>query len=274
MNQDWSIQTRGEACSATGAAFAAGEIFHTLLFYDKEGLRREDLCQKALAERPEDAPKPFSQWRSKFEPPPAKPPEALGKQSAEQLLRTYMEDPDPKLCNVRYILAVMLERKRTIKEVETRRSEDGALLRIYQFPKTGEVLVIPDPQLRLSQMAEIQLEVASLLGAPAAPAPEAAAEPAPEAAAEPAPEAAAEPAPEAAAEPAPDTAPAEASAPAAEPDSRAEPQPGEPQPQPEQNPAHAPEDPQETQPPQQAAEPAGTDAPEAPHASAAPPDPV
>ncbi len=177
MNQDWSIQTRGEVCSTTGVAFAAGEVFHTLLFYDKEGLRREDLCQKALAERPEDAPKPFSQWRSKFEPPPAKPPEALGKQSAEQLLRAYMEDPDPKLCNVRYILAVMLERKRTIKEVETTRSEDGMLLRVYQFPKTGEVLIIPDPQLRLSQMAEIQLEVASLLGAPAAPA-----SPAPEAA--------------------------------------------------------------------------------------------
>ncbi len=177
MNQDWSIQTRGEVCSTTGTGFAAGEVFHTLLFYDKEGLRREDLCQKALAERPEDAPKPFSQWRSKFEPPPAKPPEALGKQSAEQLLRAYMEDPDPKLCNVRYILAVMLERKRTIKEVETTRSEDGMLLRVYQFPKTGEVLIIPDPQLRLSQMAEIQLEVASLLGAPAAPA-----APAPEAA--------------------------------------------------------------------------------------------
>lgn len=169
MNQEWSIQTRGEACSATGVAFAAGEVFHTLLYYDKEGLRREDLCQAALAARPEDAPKPFSQWRSKFEPPPAKPPEPLGKQSAEQLLRAYMEDPDPKLCNVRYILAVMLERKRTIKEVETTRSEDGTLMRVYQFPKTGEVLVIPDPQLRLSQMAEIQLEVASLLGAPATP---------------------------------------------------------------------------------------------------------
>ena len=155
---------------ATQAPFTAAEIFHTLLFQDSVGLRREDLCEAAYKERPADAPVAFSHWRSKFEPTPAKPPEALGKQTAEQLLRHYMADPDPKLANVRYILAVMLERKRIIKEVETARAEDGTLLRIYQFPKTGEALVIPDPQLHLDQIATIQLEVAELLGAPHAPA--------------------------------------------------------------------------------------------------------
>jgi hypothetical protein len=89
-----------------------------------------------------------------------------------------MADPDPKLANVRYILAVMLERKRIIKEVETSRNDEGKLLRIYQFPKTGEVLVIPDPQLRLDQIAEIQMEVGELLGAPV-PAPPSSEEPVP-----------------------------------------------------------------------------------------------
>ena len=166
MNQDWTIQTRSEICTATQAPFLAGEIFHTLLFQETGGLRREDLCEAAFRERPADAPAAFSHWRAKFEPAPAKPPEALGKQTAEQLLRLYMADPDPKLRNVRYILAVMLERKRTIKEMETARAEDGSLLRIYHFPKTGEALVIPDPQLRLDQIAEVQMEVAGLLGGP------------------------------------------------------------------------------------------------------------
>ncbi len=109
---------------------------------------------------------PFSLWRSKFEPSPTKPPEALAKQTAEALLRHYMADEDPKWRNVRYILAVMLERKRTLKEIQTLRAEDGSLSRVYQFPKTGEVLVVPDPQLRLDQIAEVQLEVAELLGKP------------------------------------------------------------------------------------------------------------
>jgi hypothetical protein len=166
MNQDWTIQVRSEVCNATQTPFTAGEIFHTLLFQEAGALRREDLCEAAFKTRPADAPVAFSHWRSKFEPTPAKPPEPLGKQTAEQLLRHYMAEPDPKLANVRYILAVMMERKRTIKEVEIARAEDGSLLRIYQFPKTGEALVIPDPQLRLDQIASIQMEVAELLGAP------------------------------------------------------------------------------------------------------------
>ena len=167
MIQDWTIQSRGEQCSVTGTPFAAGELFHTLLFLEGATLRREDLSHTAFQERPADAPKPFSLWRSKFEPSPTKPPEALGKQTAEALLRYYMADEDPKWRNVRYILAVMLERKRTLKEIQTLRAEDGSLSRVYQFPKTGEVLVVPDPQLRLDQIAAVQTEVAELLGKPA-----------------------------------------------------------------------------------------------------------
>ncbi len=164
MSQDWSIQARGEICSTTGTPFVAGQVFHTLLFREVEVLRREDLCEDAFRARSAEAPTPFSVWRSKFEPPPAKPPEPLGKQTAEQLLRSVMANPDPGLRNIRYILAVMLERKRTIKEIEVICEEDGSRSRVYQFPKTGEVLLIPDPNLRMDQIAEVQAELTELLG--------------------------------------------------------------------------------------------------------------
>jgi hypothetical protein len=167
MNQEWSIQARGVACSVTGIPFEAGQYFHTLLFDDKTVLRREDLSEEAYKQRSDDAPQPFSHWRSKFEPAPPKAPEALGKQTAEDLLRKYMADPNPGLSNVRYILALMLERKRQLKEVEVRRNEDGSLTRIYHHGKSGEAFVIPDPGLKLSQVAEVQAEVAGLLAAPA-----------------------------------------------------------------------------------------------------------
>ncbi len=130
MNQEWSIQARGVACSVTGIPFEAGQYFHTLLFDDKTLLRREDLSEESFKQRPADAPQPFSHWRSKFEPAPQKAPEALGKQTAEDLLRKYMADPNPGLANVRYILALMLERKRQLKEIEVRKNEDGSLTRI------------------------------------------------------------------------------------------------------------------------------------------------
>ncbi len=163
ISTEWSIQSRTAACSATGEPFKEGEYFYTLLFDETTGFRREDLSETAFKARAAEDEKPFSFWRSKFEPSAPPPPEALGKQSAEDLLRRYMEDPGEHLAKTRYILALMLERKRMLKEVETKRTDDGALLRIYEHAKTGEVFLIPDPQLHLDQIAEVQAEVAAQL---------------------------------------------------------------------------------------------------------------
>ncbi len=161
MNPDWSIQHRSDKCAATGRPFVEGESFYTLLFYDKDGYRREDLSDEAYKER-NDNVQPFSLWRAKFELPPAAAPEPLARQTAEDLLRKYMEEQSPQHAAARYLLAAMLERKRLLKEIDTRR-DDRAVTRIYTHTQTGEVFVIPDPGLRLDQLEQVQQEVASLL---------------------------------------------------------------------------------------------------------------
>jgi hypothetical protein len=161
MNQDWSITHRSERCAVTGQPFTDGEYFYTLLFDDKDGYRREDLSEDAFKAR-NDNIQPFSMWRSKFEPPPPPAPEALGKQTAEDLLRRYMQEQSPQHAAARYLLAAMLERKRLIKEIDTKREGD-TITRIYENTKTGEVFIIPDPQLRLDQIEQVQQEVAALL---------------------------------------------------------------------------------------------------------------
>ncbi len=163
MITDWSIQSRAQQCAATGAPFVEGQAFYTVLYDEKGVFRREDLSEGAWEERKALEPLPFSFWRSRYEPPAAPLPEALGKQTAEDLLRRYMADDAPDLGRVRFILAVMLERKRLLKEVETKTTSDGGLTRVYEHSKSGEVFVIPDPQLRLDQIAEVQAEVADLL---------------------------------------------------------------------------------------------------------------
>ena len=162
LTPEWSIQSRAQQCAATGVAFQDGEHFYTLLYHDRDGYRREDLSEAAYQARNENI-QPFSLWRSKFETPPAVV-EPLAKQTAEDLLRTYMSEDAPQKINVCYLLAVMLERKKQLKEVECKRTPEGQLTRIYEHTKTGEVFVIPDPQLRMDQIAQVQQEVAGLLG--------------------------------------------------------------------------------------------------------------
>ncbi|MGC3992457.1 MAG: LptF/LptG family permease [Chthoniobacteraceae bacterium] len=161
MAQEWQITSRSHTCSITGKEFQDGEYFYTLLIRNKEGFDRQDLSEEAWKDRNENI-QPYSFWRTKYETPPPPAPEALSKGSAEDLLRRYMAEEGAQHTNARYILALMLERKRLLKQVETRQEGDSRTL-IYEHVRTGEVFVIPDPDLRLDQLAEVQMEVASQL---------------------------------------------------------------------------------------------------------------
>jgi len=163
MQTDWTIQSRSGRCAVTGRDFVEGEFFYTLLFRERDGFRREDLSEESWKERQLDSASapPYSFWRTKFEPTPAAP-EALARETAEDLLRRYMTGQDESHANARYILALMLERKRLLKQIEAKEDIHGRTL-VYEHVKTGEVFVIPDPGLRLDQLEAVQTEVAALL---------------------------------------------------------------------------------------------------------------
>ena len=89
------------------------------------------------------------------------------------MLRQLMESQDPAHLNTRYLLAVMLERKRILKPQKS--PAPGTL--IYEHAATGETFIITDPKLSLDDLVAVQEEVSSLLSgltsspAPAAPVP-------------------------------------------------------------------------------------------------------
>ena len=159
MHQDWEICKRSDTCTATQHPFAEGEFFYTAIYRDGEGFRREDLSEEAWNARPAE-PQPFSFWRSKFEMPPPPPPEPLAKQDAESILRNLISENSANTINARYILALMLERKRLLKPME---SSDPDVL-VYERTGTGETFLIANPHLSLAQVPEVQVEVSALLG--------------------------------------------------------------------------------------------------------------
>ena len=158
MQADWEIKSRAHQCSRSGREFVEGEFFYTLLIREGEGFRREDLSEEAWKER-NDNIQPFSFWRSKYDPPAPPPAEPLPRDDAEGLLRRLIQENDPAYANVRYILALMLERKRVIRPLE---SSDNDML-VYEHLSTGETLVLANPKLSFDRIPEVQREVSALL---------------------------------------------------------------------------------------------------------------
>ena len=161
LANEWPIKHRADACARTQRPFQAGEQFYTLLFREGEGFRREDLSEEAWTQRNENI-RPFSFWKSRYEPPPAEPPEALAKENAEDILRRLLAQNDPANVNACYVLAVMLERKRVLKQIKSEQSEGRPVL-IYEHAKNGDVFIVPDVRLRLDELEQVQSEVAEQL---------------------------------------------------------------------------------------------------------------
>jgi hypothetical protein len=161
LTNEWPIKHRADACARTGRSFEDGEQFYTLLFREGDGFRREDLSEEAWAQRNENI-RPFSFWKTKYEQPPAAPPEVLGKENAEQLLQRLLLQNDPGNANACYVLALMLERKRVLKPIRNEESAERPVL-IYEHAKTGDVFIVPDVRLRLDELEQVQSEVAQQL---------------------------------------------------------------------------------------------------------------
>lgn len=165
LAESWHVRSRSRECASTQRAFIDGETIVTALFPDPEssGYVRRDFCLDAWQNAPEDAEKPFSFWKTTFSGPVTTgnvdPIERL---SPEEILVRLVEEDEDHTENTRYILAVMLERQKILRETDSQRTPNG-ILRVYEHRKTGEVYLIRDPDIPLSQVESVQNEVFVLL---------------------------------------------------------------------------------------------------------------
>lgn len=166
MQQHWNIKSRSHECARSGRPFGEGEVFHTSIHFDTESgeFIRRDIALDAWEEELKENT-PLAYWRTTYVRPDSgkAKPEITGKESPENLLRRLIDEDQEHTEHARYILALMLERKKQLVPKETKYTEQGTLL-LYEHRKTGEVFILRDPELRLDEIESVQEEVATLLG--------------------------------------------------------------------------------------------------------------
>ena len=165
LQESWHVRNRSRECNITQTPFTEDQPIVTALFPDPEssGYVRKDFCESAWAARSPEDEAPFSYWRTKFQSTISNDTQpVVTKQSAEELLKQLVEDDLEHTENTRYILAVMLERQKILRETDTQPTTNG-ILRIYEHRKTGEIFIVKDPNIPLDEVERIQLEVMELL---------------------------------------------------------------------------------------------------------------
>jgi hypothetical protein len=165
LAQEWNIQSRALQCAVSGRPFMKGDRVYSALYWRDGQYTRVDLSEEAWNARNENIG-PVSSWQTDFVPPAPPAPEALKKDDAESLLRRLAAENAPATLNARYILALMLERKKVLRQIERQRPGEGLSVLVYEHLPSGEVWLIEDPGLKLGELKAVQDEVAHLLARP------------------------------------------------------------------------------------------------------------
>lgn len=165
MIQSWNIRSRAHQCTLTGRSFEEGESFYTAIYFDREtsGYLRRDIALESWTQELSER-QPIAYWKSIYTPQVSEEkPEVASKENAMALLQRFIEEDEARTENARYILALMLERKRILTPTASKETEAGKML-FYENKKSGEVFIVRDPDLRLDELVQVQDEVAMLLG--------------------------------------------------------------------------------------------------------------
>ena len=163
--EEWNIQNRSGNCNVCQTLFTDKQIYYTILSSLTEGYRREDLCSSCWVASGGNMVREkqgvISYWQGVYQEPAKTTKDLLPHENAESIFRRMITRNDPAEVEARYILAVMLERKRILKHRETQKTAEKLL--VYEHMETGEIFMVQDPQLRLDQLEEVQKRVASMI---------------------------------------------------------------------------------------------------------------
>ena len=159
---DWKIARKGTACATCGEVFGPGEAFVSAIWLGEDAqFVRRDLHLACFEAVEEEA---YSRWVTAIpEKKEKKPPLDLG--LAKEFLLRLVKEADPEKHKVALVLALLLLRKRRLKLLGERGTDDGRVMDLVVPAKTGDrEICLPAPELEDSEAEEITAELGRLFG--------------------------------------------------------------------------------------------------------------
>lgn len=156
---EFEITRPGGQCSVSGRALAEGEVFHTVLFETPGGFERRDIAEESWDGPPEGA---FCHFKTRL-PEKTRPRKVFVDNDVlvgffERLDRT----DDPSKLRLRFVLALMLMRKRLLK-YETTNRDGGKEIWRMRLTRDKSLHQVLNPDLGEDQIQALTGELSVLL---------------------------------------------------------------------------------------------------------------
>ena len=158
---EFKIQRSSGRCAATGREFREGEVLFSVLVNADDGLARVDFSEEGWSGPPDDA---IAFWKGRVpvsDQPrqPLRDPDAL-----LQLFERLGERTVPESDGLRYVLALLLARKRLFKLGNVEASPTGEILEVV-CTRTNNTYRVTKPELTSEQMEAIESQLGQLMEA-------------------------------------------------------------------------------------------------------------
>jgi hypothetical protein len=157
---DYQIQPHTRRCHATGRVLRPGERYYSVLVDESGKLIRHDYAGEAWTGPPQMV---FGFWTGKVPPENSS---GLPGVDDDMLLDYFLRlsaEADSSRTSVRYVVALLLMRRRKLKFDEAV-MEDGQEILVLRCTQTEEKYRVPNPRLTEEELNSVQDEVFKLLG--------------------------------------------------------------------------------------------------------------
>jgi hypothetical protein len=155
---DFEIQRCSRKCSATERELAGGEECYSVLLSEGGQVVRRDFCSAAWQGPPEDC---LGWWKSTVVDPSAGRPQWAPNEVMLEYFERLLADPSAE--DARYVLALLLVRRRIARVERTEKDESGREHLVIFCPRNDTEYRVPEALPTPERAAAIQEQLSELL---------------------------------------------------------------------------------------------------------------
>ena len=156
---EWDINKPLGQCFGTNREIEPGEEYFGALVKTEEGLQRRDFCADYWESEKPDV---FCHWKTKLPHPDQKKQLFVDDQMLMAFFERLEKETEQEKINFRFVLALVLMRKRILKYDDTRNDDDREIwrLRIVGEKQIAEVV---NPHLDEEQIEQLSSQIGEIL---------------------------------------------------------------------------------------------------------------